>query len=109
MVRIPTHRPPVHPGEILAEEFVAPYGLTQVELAKRLGVPFQRVNQIINRRRGITPDTALRLARFFGTTAELWLNLQRTWDLYEALQSPKSKEVEQIRPIREPTKAGAGR
>ncbi len=100
MTRIPTHRPPVRPGQMLAAEFLEPYGLTQVELARRLEVPVQRVNQIINGRRGITPDTALRLARLFDTTAELWLNLQRTWDLYEALQSPTAARLERIRPIR---------
>lgn len=99
MARIPTHRPPPHPGEILAEEFLAPHGLTQVELARRLGVPFQRVNLVINKHRGITPDTAWRLARFFGTTPEVWLNLQRTWDLWEAQHSPRWKEVEQIQPL----------
>lgn len=100
MARIPTHRAPVHPGEMLAEEFLAPYGMTQVELARRLGVPFQRINLIINKRRGITPDTALRLARLFGTTPELWLNLQRTWDLYETLHSPVAEDVERIEPLR---------
>ena len=98
-MRIPKHRPPVHPGEMLAEEFLEPLALTQVELARRIGVPFQRVNQIVNGRRGITPDTALRLSRLFGTTPDLWLILQRAWDMYEALQSPKAKEIERIRPL----------
>lgn len=100
MIRIPTHRPPVHPGEMLALEFLEPHGLTQVELARRLEVPVQRINQIVNGRRGITPDTALRLARLFDTTPELWLNLQRTWDLYEALQTPTAAAVERIRPLK---------
>ncbi len=99
MIRIPTHRCPVHPGEMLALEFLEPYGLTQVELARRLEVPVQRVNQIVNGRRGITPDTALRLARFFDTTPELWLDLQRTWDLYETVNSPAAARFERIRPI----------
>ena len=98
-MRLPTNRPPTHPGEMLAEEFLAPHGLTQVELAQRLGVPFQRVNQIVNGRRGITPDTALRLARFFGTTPDLWLNLQRAWDLYAALRAPGAAAIEKIRPL----------
>lgn len=100
MIRVPTHRPPVRPGEMLALEFLEPYGLTQVELARRLEVPVQRINQIVNGRRGITPDTALRLARLFDTTPELWLNLQRTWDLYEALQAPAAAAVERIRPLK---------
>ncbi len=75
-------------GEMLALEFLAPLGMTQVELAERIGVPFQRVNQIIVRKRAVTPDTALRLARLFGTTAGFWLNLEQAWDLYEAVHSP---------------------
>ncbi|MCA1790970.1 MAG: HigA family addiction module antidote protein [Thioalkalivibrio sp.] len=67
MVRIPTHRTPTHPGEMLLEEFLKPMELTQRELADAIGVPYQRVNEIVNERRGITPSTALRLAQFFGT------------------------------------------
>ena len=65
MVRIPTHREPTHPGEMLLEEFLAPMGITQRELADSIHVPYQRINEIINKRRGITPSTALRLAKFF--------------------------------------------
>jgi antitoxin HigA-1 len=99
MPRVPTNRPPTHPGEMLVEEFMRPYGLTQVALAERIGVPFQRVNQIINRRRSITPDSALRLSRLFGTTPELWLNMQQAWDLYEARQPDVIKAISQIRPL----------
>lgn len=84
MVRIPTHGPPTHPGEVLLEEFLVPMDLTQRDLADGLGVPYQRVNELVNGRRGITPATALRLAKFFGTTADLWMNLQLRWDLYHA-------------------------
>ena len=71
MVRIPTHRTPTHPGEMLLEEFLDPMGLTQRELAEAIGVPYQRVNEIVNGRRGITPSTALRLARLSAeSTAE---------------------------------------
>ncbi len=84
MVRVPTDRAPTHPGEVLAEEFVTPMGLTQRQLADAILVPYQRVNEIVNRRRGITPATALRLAKFLGTTPDFWLNLQMRWDLYEA-------------------------
>ncbi len=67
---------PIHPGEILHEEFMKPYGLSQNALARALNVPPRRVNEIVLEKRGITADTALRLARYFGTTAELWAGLQ---------------------------------
>jgi antitoxin HigA-1 len=96
MIRIPTNRPPVHPGEILREDFLGPMGLTQVELAGRLGIPFQRVNMIVREKRAVTPDTALRLARFFGTTVDLWLNLQLACDVYEAQHSPDARSIAKI-------------
>ena len=74
MVRVPTHRPPTHPGEMLLEEFLKPLGLTQTELAERIGVPFQRINSLVNGKRSLTPDTALRLSRMFGTTPGFWMN-----------------------------------
>lgn len=98
MVRIPTHRPPAHPGEVLVEDFLKPLGISQVELAESIRVPFQRVNSIANGRRSITPDTALRLAKFFGTSPDVWLNLQQAWDLYEALHSPEAEEIAHVRP-----------
>ncbi len=82
MVRIPTDRVPTHPGEMLLEEFLLPMGLTQRDLADAIHVPYQRINEIINGRRGMTPSTALRLAKFFGMSASFWLNLQLRWDLY---------------------------
>ncbi len=87
MVRIPTHRSPTHPGEMLLEEFLTPMGLTQRELADAIHVPYQRINEIINGRRGITPSTALRLAKFFGMSADFWINLQLRWDLYQVQQA----------------------
>ncbi len=81
---IPKHRQPTHPGEILAKEFLEPMGLSQVELAKRMGVPIQRVNTLINGKRNITAETAVLLARVLKTTPEFWMNLQDTLDLYEA-------------------------
>ena len=87
MVRIPTHRPPIHPGEMLLEEFLLPMGITQRELADAIESPYQRVNEIVNRKRGITPSTALRLAKFFGMTPDFWMNLQLRWDLYHAQQA----------------------
>src|SRR5215217_1739995 len=99
-MRIPTSRPPTHPGEVLAEEFLVPLGLTQVELARRIGVPLHRVNQIVRGRRAVTPDTALRLARLFGNTPDLWLNLQQRWNVYRALQSPEARRIARIAPLR---------
>jgi antitoxin HigA-1 len=95
MVRIPTHRAPTHPGEMLLEEFLKPMEVTQRELADAIGVPYQRVNEIVNERRGITPSTALRLAQFFGTTSEFWLNGQMKWDLYHAQQA-EMRELKRI-------------
>ena len=83
-MRIPTHRPPTHPGEMLLEEFLRPLGITQRELADSIRVPYQRVNELTNGRRGMTPSTALRLAKFFGTSPDFWMNLQLRWDLYHA-------------------------
>jgi len=105
MVRLPTHRAPVHPGEVLLEDFLIPLGISQVALAELLGIPFQRVNQIVKGRRSVTPDTALRLARLFGTTPEVWLNLQLAYDLYAAQRSPEAKTIAKIRPLRHSTAA----
>ena len=104
MVRIPTHRAPTHPGQIVLHEFLEPLGMTQHEAADRLGVSRVRLNQIINARRGVTPDTALRLARLFGMQAQTWLNLQLAWDLYEAMHSPGSLEINKIQRVRRLTK-----
>lgn len=72
---------PVHPGEILREEFLVPLGMSAHALALELRVPAPRINDIVRERRAITPDTALRLARYFGTTAQFWMNLQTSYDL----------------------------
>ena len=87
MVRIPTSRTPIHPGEMLLEEFLNPMGLTQRDLADNIRVPYQCVNDIVNGRRGITPSTALRLAKFFNMSADFWTNLQLRLDLYLAQQN----------------------
>ncbi len=76
--------PPIHPGEILLEEFLVPLAMSQYRLAKDLAVPPRRVNEIVHGLRGISADTALRLARYFGTTAEFWMNLQSRYDLERA-------------------------
>jgi addiction module HigA family antidote len=101
MVRVPTDRVPTHPGEMLLEEFLAPAGLTQRELASAIHVPYQRINEIINERRGMTPSTALRLAKFFGMSPDFWMNVQLRWDLYHAEQS-ESKDLDSIHPYKEP-------
>ena len=98
MIRIPTHRAPTHPGEMLLEEFLKPMGMTQRELANAINVPYQRVNEIINGRRGITPSTALRLAKVFGVSADYWMNIQLRWDLYFAKQS-ESDALRKINPL----------
>jgi len=98
MVRIPTHRPPTHPGEMLLEEFLIPMSLTQRQLAESIHVPYQRINEIVNGRRGITPSTALRLAKFFGMSAGFWMNLQLRWDLYHT-QKLEAHELQIIKPL----------
>ncbi len=97
MARIPLHRAPTHPGEMLLEEFLKPMRITQSALAEGIGVTFARVNEIINGKRGISPETALRLERFLGVEAQFWMNLQQTWDLCEAIHSKKAKEIQKIR------------
>ncbi|MBL8098575.1 MAG: HigA family addiction module antidote protein [Anaerolineales bacterium] len=86
MVRVPTNRIPTHPGEMLLEEFLVPMEISQRDLADNIHVPYQRVNEIVNGRRGITPSTALRLAKFFDMSPDFWMNLQLRWDLYFAQQ-----------------------
>lgn len=80
-------RPPTHPGEMLLEEFLLPAQMTQVEAARRLAVPLNRLNEIIRGKRGVSADTALRLGRVFKTTPEFWLGLQADWDLWHAAKA----------------------
>jgi len=98
MVRVPTHRAPSHPGEMLLREFLEPLGITQTELAERMEIPFQRVNSLVNGRRGVTPDTALRLSKVFGTTPGFWMNHQLRWDLFHAQQEAKDV-LDRIKPV----------
>ncbi len=88
----------IHPGEVLVEEFLRPLGVTQYQLAKSIHVPLTRIAEIGRRRRAITADTALRLARFFGTTSKFWMGLQEDYDLEEELRA-KRDEIEAIRPL----------
>ncbi|HIN06227.1 MAG TPA: addiction module antidote protein, HigA family [Dehalococcoidia bacterium] len=99
MLRMPTNREPTHPGQMLLEEFLTPMGLTQRDLADGIRVPYQRVNEIVNGRRCITPSTALRLAKYFGNSEGFWMNLQLGWDLYQA-KSTEARELREIRPIK---------
>jgi addiction module HigA family antidote len=90
-------RKPFTPGEILLEEFMEPLNLTQQALADSMRVPRRRINEIVKGRRAVTPDTAIRLSKVFGTSAEVWLNLQRQWDLWNALHNEKMQgEYEKI-------------
>jgi len=99
MVRIPTSGPPTHPGDMLLEEFLRPLGMSQTELAAKIGVSYPRVNELIHGKRGITPDTALRLEQLFGMEAQFWLNLQLAWDLYHLLRSPAAKRIKKIKQL----------
>lgn len=83
---LPKKRPPTHPGEMLLKEFLEPLGITQVELARHLGWPYTRMNEIVNGKRGVTADSALALGEAFRTGPEFWLNLQRDWDLWHAIK-----------------------
>ena len=98
MVRVPTDRETTHPGEMLLQEFLLPLGLTQRDLATAIHVPFQRVNEVVRGRRSVTPSTALRLSKFFGTTPDFWLNLQLRWDLYHA-QRAEAEQIDSIQPF----------
>jgi addiction module HigA family antidote len=89
---------PVHPGEVLAHEFMEPHGLSSAELAGRLGVPANRISELKRGRRGVSGDTALRLARFFGTSPELWLNLQARYEL-DLAQDQAGAEIGRIKPL----------
>ncbi|MBI4685147.1 MAG: HigA family addiction module antidote protein [Nitrospirae bacterium] len=82
-------RTPTHPGQILKEDFILPLGISQTELAKKLKTTFRTVNEILNAKRGVTPEMAIRLSRFFGTSEELWLNLQNQYDLYRVKEKKK--------------------
>lgn len=96
-MRIATDRAPTHPGEMLMEEFITPLEIKQTDLAERLGISYPRLNEIIHGRRGVTPDTALRLERVFGMEAQFWLNLQTAWDLYEAQHSAAAGKIARLK------------
>ncbi|MCR6672414.1 HigA family addiction module antitoxin [Devosia ginsengisoli] len=89
---------PTHPGEVLREDFLKEMGLTQYALAKALGVPQIRISEIVNGKRAISPDTALRLSRYFGTSAEFWLGMQATYDLERARDQHGAAIASQVHP-----------
>jgi antitoxin HigA-1 len=97
--RLPTHRPPTHPGEMLLEEFLKPLGISQSAFAIQLGVSFPRLNEVVNAKRSVTPDTALRLAQVTGMSADFWLGLQQDWDLWHALRSADAVEIARLTPL----------
>ena len=99
MRQLPKNRRPTFPGAVFLEDFLVPLGLTQREAAERLMISYPRMNEIINGKRAVTPDTALRLAKLTDTEAEFWLNLQQAVDLWEAVHSDQASEVEHIRPV----------
>ena len=90
--------PPTHPGDVLREDYLKPLGLSQYALARALGVPEIRISEIVNRKRAVTPDTALRLARYFGTSAEFWLGMQSLYDLETARDRVGSKIEATVKP-----------
>lgn len=90
---------PIHPGEVLMEDFIEGFGITQNKLAVSIGVPPRRINEIVHGKRGITADTALRLARYFGTSAQFWLNLQTHYDLDRA-EDRALDQIDAIQPLR---------
>ena len=89
---------PIHPGEILSEDFLIPMGISQSRLARDVNVPPRRINEICLGKRGVTPDTALRLARYFDTSAEFWMNLQQRFDLERLKDEIEERLIEEIRP-----------
>lgn len=97
--RLPKHRRPVHPGQVFLEDFLEPLGMTQKEAAARLGISYPRMNEIVNGKRSVTPESALRLGRLTDTDAEFWLNLQQAVDLWTALHSDSMKDIEKIEPV----------
>ena len=94
-MRVPKYREPTHPGEMLLEEFLRPMNITQRELADAIRVPYQRINELINKKRGVTPSTALRLSKFFGTSPDFWMSLQIRSELFKA-QVAEQQDIDAI-------------
>ena len=94
MIRVPTDRPPTHPGEMLLEEFLLPMSMTNRELALAIGVSEQVINDVIDQKQCVVPAIALRLAKYFGTSVEFWLHLQLRWDIYQAHRNESLDEIQ---------------
>jgi antitoxin HigA-1 len=98
--RLPRTLPPTAPGEMLLEEFLIPLGISQTAFATRLGISFQRLNEVVRGKRAVTPDTALRLARVLGMSADFWLGLQQDWDLWHAMHGAAAARISKLEPLR---------
>lgn len=98
--RLPSKRPPTHPGEMLWEEFLRPAGITQSAFAVRLRVSFPRLNELIRGKRSMTADTALRLEKVLGIPAGFWMGLQIDWDLWQAMHGEKAARLEELEPLK---------
>ena len=98
--RLASRRPPTHPGEMLLEEFLRPLEISQSAFAIRLGISFPRLNEIVRGKRGVTSDTALRLERVLGMSADFWLGLQLDWDLWHAMRGRDAEAIAQLQPLR---------
>lgn len=99
-MRLPTHRPPIHPGEILLEEYLKPLGITQRDFAKHLGWTATKLNELIREKRGVTPAIALDLSEALGTHPSIWMNMQAAYDLWYALRDksrPQKRAVPQLK------------
>ncbi|WP_008317482.1 HigA family addiction module antitoxin [Leptolyngbya sp. PCC 6406] len=96
-MRVPTHRPPTHPGEMLLEEFLAPLEISTKGLATSINMPVATIEAVINQQQSLTPGLALRLAKFFATSVDFWLTLQLRWDLYQA-QQEEAEALAEIHP-----------
>ncbi len=100
-MNLPTHRPPTHPGKFILEDFLKPLGVSQRQLAEAIQLPYHQVNEIINKRRPVTPAIALRLAIYLGMSVEFWMNLQLRWDLYHAIKADE-EVLNAIEPLPRP-------
>lgn len=98
-MRLPTHRPPIHPGEILLEEFIKPFCMSQTEVARKIGVNPKNIYDIVRGKKGISVDIAIRLSRLFGTSPELWLNGQMAWDIWNAMHGNHTESFKSIEPV----------
>ncbi len=98
-MRFPTNRPPIHPGEILLEEFLKPFGMTIADTASRTGLKKEQIQNIIEGKKNIDADTALRFSRLFSTSPDLWMNGQIAWDIWHILHGKNAGEIEKIEPV----------